>query len=266
MSSTRPDSVERLRVEPEPLAQRAAELVELCGHLQTMIEQERAGLSRALHDDMGGLLFAARMGVSWLEQRVGDADPLVQAEFKRVLEALQAAVDTKRRLEEGLRPTLLDNLGLEAALRWQVAQACTRAGLQFVERYPAPPLSVTSDAAIAVFRVVQEALTNVIRHAHAHKVAVTLETEGDRLVVRVRDDGVGLAADGAREGGARAPGSHGLAAMRERAAAFGGEWRAVRPPGGGTQIEVRLPLARVLAVPAAPGPKPVSEPRAALRA
>jgi signal transduction histidine kinase len=238
------DSAEPVPGEPELVSQRTTELAELCNHLQALLEQERAGLARALHDEVGGLLFAARMGVSWLEQRVGEGDPLVQAEFKRVLDALQAAVDIKRRLEESLRPTLLDNLGLEPALRWQVAQTCTRAGLQFVEQYPATPLGVTPDAAITVFRIVQEALTNIVRHARAHRVAITLETEGGSLLLAVCDDGVGL-----DTAGVDMRRTHGLALMRQRAAALGGEWRALRPEGGGTRIEVRLPLERVLAVP-----------------
>ena len=100
---------------------RTEDLSELSTQLQSVAEKERAALSRELHDELGGLLVAARMDVSWLEEKVASHDPEVQEQFKRVQDALQAGVDLKRRVVENLRPTLLDNLGLFPALRWQVA-------------------------------------------------------------------------------------------------------------------------------------------------
>jgi CHASE3 domain sensor protein len=97
---------------------RTEDLSDLSTHLQTIAEEEKASLSRELHDELGGLLVAARMDVSWLEGRVGGADPEVESHFRRLHEALAAGVDVKRRVIESLRPTLLDNLGLFPALRW----------------------------------------------------------------------------------------------------------------------------------------------------
>lgn len=222
--------------------QRTEELSELSTHLQSVAEQEKAALSGELHDELGGLLVAARMDLSWLEERVASGDPEVRSYFQRVQDALQSGVDLKRRVIESLRPTLLDNLGLLPALRWQVAETCERAGLRYLERYPRDELALTPQASIAVFRIVQEALTNTLRHARATAVEVTVEVTEPWLLIRVRDDGVGLPPD--RVLALRA---HGLAAMRHRARGLGGHWHVQRPSAGGTQIEVHLPLARVLA-------------------
>ena len=221
---------------------RTEELSELSTHLQSLAEQEKTALSRELHDELGGLLVATRMDVSWLEERLNSPDPEVRGYFKRVHEALQSGVDIKRRVIESLRPTLLDNLGLVPALRWLVSESCSRGQLRSIEHYPAEDLRLTPDAAIAVFRIVQEALTNVLKHAHARTVEVALRVEAPWLEVRIVDDGIGLPPE--RLKGLR---SHGLAAMRQRARALHGQWHLHCPPEGGTQIEVRVPLERVIA-------------------
>jgi signal transduction histidine kinase len=221
--------------------QRTEELSELSTHLQSVAEQEKAALSRELHDELGGLLVAARMDMSWLEERLGCNDPEVRVFFRRVQDALQSGVDIKRRVIENLRPTLLDNLGLIPALSWQVGETCERAGLRHIERYPQQEIVLTSQASIAVFRIVQEALANALKHARATTVEVSLEIAPPWLLVRVQDDGIGIPLDRPR-----ALRAHGLAAMRHRARALGGQWEIQRPPNGGTRIEVRLPLERVM--------------------
>src|SRR5882762_6168856 len=120
------------------------------------------------------------MDFTWLEDRVATSDAEVQAHFKRVHDALQAGVDVKRRVVENLRPTLLDNLGLFPALRWQVADTCGRAGLKCTERYPPEELSLTPEASIAIFRIVQEALTNILKHAQARNVEISIESRHHR--------------------------------------------------------------------------------------
>ncbi len=221
---------------------RTEDLSELSTQLQSVAEKERAALARELHDELGGLLVAARMDVSWLEEKVGTDDPEVQRQFKRIHEALQAGVDLKRRVVESLRPTLLDNLGLWPALRWQVSDSCGRAGLNCAERYPEEELDLTPEASIAIFRIVQESLTNILKHAQAKNVSVSVEVRDGWLHISIRDDGVGPPPD--RRGAVR---SHGLAAMRHRALGFGGQWRIIRLAAGGTEIEVRLPLAGIVA-------------------
>ncbi len=219
---------------------RTEELSSLSTHLQTLAEEEKAALSRELHDELGGLLVAARMDVSWLEDHVPSTDPDVKVHFERLHEALQTGVDVKRRVVENLRPTLLDNLGLFPALKWQLADYCGRAGLEYVEHYPATEPVLTPEGAIAVFRIVQESLTNILKHARATRVELAIETTNRWLLVRIRDNGIGLPAERLQ-----AIGSHGLAAMRHRAVGLGGEWRVAAGRDGGTEIEARLPLERV---------------------
>src|SRR5262249_30198947 len=230
--------------ELERAVQRSTEdLSELSTHLQIVAEKERATLSRELHDELGGLLVAARMDVSWLEEKIATSDPDVLEHFKRVQDALLAGVDLKRRVVERLQPALLDNLGLFPALRWQVAESCGRAGIQSVERYPNEDLNLNPEAAIAIFRIVQESLTNILKHARARNMEILVESQGKWLVLQIRDDGVGIPVDRRR-----ALRSHGLAAMRHRATGLGGQWRISTRTGGGTEIEVRLPLDRISTV------------------
>ena len=109
--------------------ERTRELTALSTHLQGVSEQEKSALSRELHDELGGLLVAARMDLSWLQQRLPTSDPAIEQRFKRIHESLSAGVDLKRRVVEELRPTLLDNMGLFTALRWQFKESCRRTGL-----------------------------------------------------------------------------------------------------------------------------------------
>jgi signal transduction histidine kinase len=224
---------------------RTEDLSDLSTQLQSVAEKERAALSRELHDELGGLLVAARMDVSWLEDKLTSTDPDVQAHFQRVHEALHAGVELKRRVVESLRPTLLDNLGLFSALRWQVSDSCARGGLNCIERYPSTELNLVPEASIAIFRIVQESLTNALKHARARTIEVAIDVQVRWLVISVKDDGVGPPIDRRR-----AMRSHGLAAMRHRATGFGGEWRIMRRAQGGTEVEVRLPLERILLAPA----------------
>ncbi len=126
---------QKLQLEQQVEA-RTRELTALSTHLQGVSEQEKSALSRELHDELGGLLVAARMDLSWLQQRLPTADPSIEQRFKRIHESLSAGVDLKRRVVEELRPTLLDNMGLFTALRWQFKETCRRTGLRCTETIP----------------------------------------------------------------------------------------------------------------------------------
>jgi signal transduction histidine kinase len=218
-------------------ATRAAELNEVYGHLQSVQELERSRLARGLHDELGGLLLAARMDVTWVKQHARDSDPHTLAtRIDRILEALDQGIDLKRRVIEELRPTLLDNMGLLAALRWQVGETCRRAGLQCHCHFPAAEPEVAPRTAIALFRVVQEALANVLKHAAATRVDLTLEVTGEHLLLTVADDGAGITPDRLR-----APQSHGLAGMKHRVVALGGTLTVGLAPGGGTEVRAIVP-------------------------
>jgi signal transduction histidine kinase len=223
---------------------RTTELSALSSHLQQLSEKEKASLARELHDELGGLLIAVKMDVSWLQKRWPNTDPDIHARWLRVLKVLDDGVDFKRRIVESLRPTLLDNMGLLPAVRWITQETCTRAGLQCTEIYPEHEPELIDDAAIMVFRLVQESLTNIVKHAHATQVKVEIAVRDDEISVLIEDNGNGIDTD-RRE----AVGSHGLATMRHRVRSFGGSFDIDSPPQGGTRIQARVPLTDILKSP-----------------
>ena len=240
-----------LRIQKRELArqveERTLELTALSTHLQGVSELEKSALSRELHDELGGLLVAARMDLSWLQHRLPTSDPAIEQRFKRIHESLSAGVDLKRRVVEELRPTLLDNMGLFAALRWQFKESCRRTGLRCTESIPETELRFTPDAAIGVFRVAQEALTNILKHAEASSADLIVDLQQDLFVMRISDNGKGMFPSSR----STTP-SHGLASMRHRIAALGGIWEVSTPPTGGTTVTARIPMrSMLLAEPAA---------------
>lgn len=223
------------------VAARTRELTALSTHLQEVSEQEKSALSRELHDELGGLLVAARMDLSWLQQRLPTSDSAIEQRFKRIHECLSAGVDLKRRVVEELRPTLLDNMGLFAALRWQFKESCRRTGLQCSESFPDDEPTLDPVAAIGIFRVAQEAMTNILKHAMAKRATLTIRIDAQSLVLEVGDDGRGVPVS--RLG---ALVSHGLVSMRHRVTALGGTWTLSSPPRGGTTVTAVIPLERIL--------------------
>jgi signal transduction histidine kinase len=223
--------------------ERTQEMTELSTHLQEVSELEKSALSRELHDELGGLLVAARMDLSWLQQRLPTSDPHIEQRFKRIHEYLSAGVDLKRRVVEELRPTLLDNMGLFSALRWQFSQSCRRAGLTCTESIPEIELKVTPDAAIGVFRVAQEALTNILKHAEAKSAELTVAIEQGTFTLKISDDGKGVAPNRLQTRT-----SHGLISMRHRIAALGGSWSLNQAAGGGTVVTAQIPLESMIIV------------------
>jgi len=220
---------------------RTRDLAALSTHLQGVSEQEKSALSRELHDELGGLLVAARMDLSWLQQRLPTTDPAIEQRFKRIHDSLSAGVDLKRRVVEELRPTLLDNMGLFTALRWQFKETCRRTGPGCTETIPELELKFSPDAAIGVFRIAQEALTNILKHSEAKSADLFLTIEGETFTLRISDDGKGIPS--ARLANSM---SHGLASMRHRIAGLGGVWDIRSPDSGGTVITARIPMARML--------------------
>ncbi len=220
---------------------RTAQLSALSSHLQHVAEREKAAIARELHDELGGIMVAATMDVAWLQKRLATEDGALTNRWQRLRKLLDDGLNLKRRVVETLRPTLLDNMGLVPAVQWIAQEICSRAGLKLTEQYPDQVPQLNEDAAIAVFRVIQEALTNVVKHANASEVSLTMALSDDALTIHLRDDGVGIASRHA------ARSSHGLASMKHRVTSFSGTWRITAPPTGGTAIDIKLPLARICA-------------------
>lgn len=231
---------QKLHLEQE-IGSRTRELVELSTHLQSVAEREKANLARELHDELGGLLVGARMDISWAEQHLTMNDAALKQRLNRVQQNLSAGVDLKRRIIEELRPTLLDNVGLFAALRWQLKETCGNAGMQCTDSYPDEEPRFIPEAAIALFRIAQEAFSNILKHAAARSVDVSLQMDDTMLWMRIADDGVGIPA-----GRFSAVGSHGLASMRHRVRALDGRLDIRAADSGGTLILVQVPIANAV--------------------
>jgi signal transduction histidine kinase len=218
---------------------RAAELNDVYGRLQMVQEQERSQLARGLHDELGGLLLAARMDVTWLVQHAAEASTdSRQRRLHRIQDVLDQGIDIKRRVIEELRPTLLDNMGLVAALRWQLDETCGRAGIRCAGHFPEQEPTLEPRTSIALFRVLQEALLNVQKHSGARHVDVTLEFSDSHVLLVVADDGKGVGVAALAK-----PQAHGLAGMKYRIAAVGGTLRIGVSPEGGTEVRALVPRA-----------------------
>jgi len=229
---------ERARLERE-VGARTAELSELSNYLQSVREEEKSRLSRDIHDELGGILVGAKMDVAWVAERFRGRDVEVSEKLKRALAMLDEGVEMKRRIIEELRPTLLDNLGLASAIDWQVKQVCERAGLQCTLNLEDADIELPPEVTIALYRIVQEALTNVVKYAKARHVEVDLLQGSDEISLVLRDDGVGLPT-GADTNAL----SHGISGMRQRVRALGGEFTIRGKPRQGTTLEVNIPLKR----------------------
>jgi signal transduction histidine kinase len=217
--------------------ERTAALSELMNHVQTVREDEKTKLARDLHDELGGILIGVKMDVAWAERHMKSRDAEAAAKLERALQALDEMVQIKRRIIENLRPTLLDNLGLSAAIDWQVREICDRAGIKYTINTPEDDSSLKPGAAIALFRILQEALTNMVKYAKATHVNVDLALAADSVTLRVEDDGVGIP-DHAQNNLL----SHGISGMRQRVRALHGQFSIGRRAEGGTVIKVQIPV------------------------
>jgi signal transduction histidine kinase len=222
------------------VAQKNRELTELSTHLQQISETEKSALARELHDELGGLLVAIKMDLAQLRAQLDFSQPDVQKRWDRIQSALSSGIDLKRRVIEQLRPSLLDNMGLAAAIGWQAGEICNAAGLKLTQHYSPVELDIAGDAAIAIFRIAQEALTNIAKHAQATSVSVDVDVTDEELVLVIEDDGVGVPVNG-KAGTA----SQGLKSMRHRLLPYDGKLVVERVEPSGTRIGVRVALSRI---------------------
>ena len=216
---------------------RTRELSALSNHLQALSEREKSELARKLHDELGGLLTAAKMDLSWLQSRLEGA--AIQERLAQLGGVLDEAMDLKRRVVEELRPSLLDHFGLPTALRAHAESTCAKAGLglEVVVEHTCEWMS--KETAIALFRIAQEGLSNIIRHARAKRVKLQLSGDEHSCSVTLVDDGQGFDAQGPQ-----LRWSHGLMGMRQRAESLGGKLHVESRVGGGTTLRVEVPVAR----------------------
>lgn len=219
------------------VAERTLELSQLSTQLQNASEAERSTIAKELHDEMGGLLTAAKMDINWLQGRLSEtAESAVIAKLGSAGQVLDDAMNVKRRVVENLRPSLLVHFGLPVALRTHFEDRCATAGLNCAINLPELIADWDYSAQLTVFRVAQQALENVIRHGKARNVSLFIEMGADGLAMTINDDGAGFDVS--------APPSatlYGITGMRHRIVSLGGEFSVQSLPDEGTRLRVLLP-------------------------
>jgi PAS domain S-box-containing protein len=215
---------------------------EYSAHLQTVREEEKASFAREVHDDLGGTMAALKMDAYWLAGKLAKNEEMrpMQACAQSMTGLLDNAILSIRRIITDLRPTILDELGLVAALKWQCAEFQKRNSIECqcasMENENLQD-SLDKLQLINLFRIAQEALTNVARHSGASKVVVDLHHDGEKITLTIIDNGHGLP-----QGHIIAATSYGMRGMRERVSQLGGQIKFNTPPGGGFSLTVKLPL------------------------
>lgn len=240
---------QRVRDRTAELEAALARLRELADWSESVREAERTRIAREVHDELGSLLVALKMDVNWMEKRLSEQEqrsPQAQSDMRlrmrckcqNMSRLIENAVENVGRIITDLRPSILDHQGLWAALEWQAHEFARAAELALrwhmeVDEAPEPP----ERQAMAVFRIFQEMLSNVGRHARARTLEVAIARVGSRLCIRVRDDGVG-----ADPRAFEAPTAYGMLGMRERARVFGGDIEVHSVPGQGTTVLLKMEL------------------------
>jgi PAS domain S-box-containing protein len=215
------------------------ELRSLSRHLQTVREEEKARIAREVHDELGSTLTALKMDLDIMAEKWRDAPEIIRHKRAAMDKLVNDAVATTRRIVTDLRPSILDDLGLSAALRWQAAEFGKHSDARVHVEAADTDHQPGRDVALALFRIFQETLTNVARHAKATEVWVKLTATADAFVLQIRDDGVGLSANDLSK-----PASHGLRGIRERAQQVGGDVTVSSQPGAGTTVVISVPRIR----------------------
>jgi len=214
---------------------RTDELSELTAYLHKIREEERRSLARELHDELGSILTAAKLDITFIKSRCAQSNPELVPKCDRVSAMLDQGTALKRRIIDNLRPSTLDMLGLAPAARDLVETFAGNAKI-VVDAEIDDEIVIRNDDALVLFRLIQEALANVERHANASEAWVELRREGDTIRVLVRDNGTGFDPAARREPGG------GIALMRQRLRALGGKFNLTSIPGSGTTIEASLPV------------------------
>jgi signal transduction histidine kinase len=230
------ERVERKRAE-EKLRRSLEQLRALSVYLQYIREDERGRISRQVHDELGQALTGLKMDLYWLTGRLPKKFRSIHEKTRAMSAHIDTTIQTVRRISTELRPGILDDLGIVAAIEWQGNEFQKRTGIECVATSEVKDQVLDSDINTTFFRIFQETLTNIIRHANATKVNVVMKQAGSLLILEVKDNGRGIS-----EAEINNTQSIGLLGMRERAALLGGEVLITGAPGEGTTVTVRIPI------------------------
>ena len=231
------DITERKRAEESLVLQRE-QLRALAERLQTVREEDRKRVARDLHDQIGQILTSIKMDLTWMTRHLPKSEVEMLARVAESIQSIDDGIKSVRTICSGLRPGVLDDLGLAAAIEWQASEFTARNGIRCEVTVPPIDLHLDGDRATATFRIFQECLTNVIRHADAKSVRVALCQEEENILLVVEDDGIGFCETDI----SNSHGSLGLLGMKERAQFCGGGVHISSSKGNGTTVTVRVPV------------------------
>jgi len=209
----------------------------LSAHLQVVREEERTRIARKIHDDMGQALTALKIDLTWLNKKLTDDQPLIREKLQSMVTLINETIETVHNLSEDLRPGILDDFGLSAAIEWQAEEFQKRTGIECLISLASDESNLSKEKSTNLFRIVQESLTNVIRHANATKVEINLSEKDGRLLLEVVDNGKGIT-----QAAVTNPKSFGLIGIKERVHSLGGEVDISGTPNAGTRLKVKMPI------------------------
>lgn len=228
------ERTEQLRHSEQELRDSRSRLQELAGFLQTVREEERTAIARELHDELGQALTALRIDLGWLKRQCSPLGSTVTTRASDAHALVERTIDALRRIAEGLRPGMLDVLGLAAALEHLCSQFTERTGITCQLKLEPEEFDLDAGPAITVFRLIQEALTNVARHAKASQTEIEVREAEDNIHIDIRDNGIGLNPAQSKQG-------FGLLGMRERVSMLGGRIEIASGASQGVHIVATLP-------------------------
>ena len=230
------------RAEYQRLAARAVSIEAFASRVQESTERERATIAREMHDELGGIFVASKMDLDLIGRRLVAEDAAVRTKLAQVSTALDAGLAVKRRLVERLHPSILDHLGLYAALQWRLADMCAASGRECTARVPDGDPGFAADGAIAVYRIAEQAMSRALASHETSLLELDASTRDDELHLAITDDG-GSTGDAPPQ----PPDSEWLSTLVHRTESLGGSCSIGRRPDGGTRVSVRIPLSRLQA-------------------
>lgn len=206
-------------------------------HIEEARERERTQIAMNLHDDLGQKLTALQMNLSWLRKRIGVQSILVSDKLDEVEQIVKSSIGTVQQISSDLRPAILYELGLKEAVEWHMKQNLIPAGINGSFRLEPEDFEIDRKCSIVLFRIIQEALTNVIRHSGADRTDIRISRFLSYAELVIRDNGIGI-----DRGAVNDPKSFGLASIRERVKNTSGQFRITGEKGKGTLLVVRIPI------------------------
>ena len=231
------NEIKERKVAETQLRESEVKLRALTARLISIREEERARIAREIHDELGQVLTGLKMDVTWLAKRLAGSEKQFVEKAEGMSQLIDSTMHLIRRISTGLRPEILDDMGLVAAIGWQAKEFQKRMGMRCRLKLPEDQAVLDNELSTAVFRIFQEILTNIARHAKASSVNVDMSISDELLELKVADDGIGIS-----ESQIGGHGALGLLGMQERAQLFGGRVNIQGTAGRGTTVSVSIPM------------------------